>query len=257
MFSVLSPAKKLNFDAPATARSTGAQLLEAARELHQTTRELTAADLARLMKLSGPLAQLNFERFQGLDLSRPRPPGSRPAILVFDGDTYVGLQARAMDDDQLAFAQEHLGILSGLYGLLRPLDAILPYRLEMSTALATPRGKDLYEFWGDRVVRLLTRRMKKAGTDTLINLASVEYFKVLDRPSLQARVITPIFKERRGTALKVVSFCAKRARGAMARYIMEHRLTDPSGLRKFRGEGYRFVAAESDEHRLLFVRAAK
>lgn len=257
MFVVISPAKKLDFDSPCSFATTAPQLLRHTRELAEVTRQLSATDLARLMRLSPALSHLNYQRFQELDVRRPRPSGSRPAVLSFAGDTYVGLCAKDFDAQQMAAAQEQIGILSGLYGLLRPLDAILPYRLEMGTQLATPRGRNLYEFWGDRVVEKIHAAMGKLKTDILINLASKEYFSVIDRPALKAAVTTPVFKELVRGVPQVVSFNAKRARGAMARYIIERSLTDPKGLKKFTTYGYRFVASESVGSHWLFLREAK
>ncbi len=255
MLAVLSPAKKLNFDpSEVQVPLTTPQLLKETRALSETTRQLEAKDLKSLMKLSDGLARLNFERFQSFDAKATRPRGSKQAALAFDGDTYVGLRAREMSSDDLAFAQEHVWILSGLYGLLRPLDAIQPYRLEMGSRLATPRGKTLYDFWGNRLARALDRQLAQLGSDTLVNLASNEYFSAVPRPALKARVVTCVFKEMRGGQPKIISFSAKRARGTMARFIVEKRITDPDGLKRFREDGYRFVAKDSDAENWLFLR---
>ncbi len=229
-------------------------LLAQTRILMETARSLDMADLEQLMKLSENLAELTFERFQCFDAKATRPRGSKQAILAFAGDTYVGLEAAAFSAEDMAFAQDHLAILSGLYGVLRPLDAIQPYRLEMGTRLATPRGSTLYEFWGDRVAKVIDKRLASLGSRVLVNLASREYFSVLPRQTLRARVITPVFKELRGGRAKIISFSAKRARGAMARYLVEKRLTDPAGLKRFRRDGYRYSKRGSTEDEWLFLR---
>lgn len=252
---LLSPAKKLDFSAPAPGTLlTTPELLKETRLLSETTRGLASRDLKRLMKLSDSLAELNHERFQSFDAKASRPKGSKQAALAFDGDTYTGLRAREFSEEELEYAQEHLGILSGLYGLLRPLDAIQPYRLEMGTRLATPRGTSLYEFWGDRVAKHVEKRLKKMKADVVVNLASSEYSSVLPPQSLQARVVTPVFKEMRAGKAKIISFNAKRARGAMARFVVEKRLIDPEPLKKYRRDGYRFAKADSSENEWVFLR---
>jgi hypothetical protein len=166
----------------------------------------------------------------------------------------VGLRAGDLSAEQLAYAQDHLGILSGLYGILRPLDAILPYRLEMGTRLANPRGKSLYDFWGDRVAKKINARLKKIDSDILVNLASKEYFAVVDESALKARVVTPIFKEKRGKDLQIISFSAKRARGTMARFIIRNAIERAKDLQSFAEDGYRFERKLSSENELVFVR---
>ncbi len=256
VLALLSPAKKLDFETPARARAplTTPQLRKETKLLARTAAQLTAEDLAKLMKLSPSLAKLNFRRFQEFDAETPRPPGSRQAALAFDGDTYVGLGARELSKEDLQFAQEHVWILSGLYGVLRPLDAILPYRLEMGTRLSTDRGRSLYEFWGDRIALTVQKQLDKLGESTLVNLASNEYFSAVDQKAVEGPIIHPIFKEKRGGELKVVSFNAKRARGTMARYIIESRLTEPEGLKDFSLDGYRFQKKGSTGSQWLFVR---
>lgn len=258
MLAVLSPAKKLNFAAPASGAArhklTTPELLKETKLLAESTRLLSSREIKELMSLSDNLADLNFDRFQNFDATTSRPKGSKQAALAFNGDTYTGLTAGAFSEEEMAFAQDHLGIFSGLYGLLRPLDAIQPHRLEMGTHLKTPRGKSLYEFWGDRVAVKIDKRLKKLDSDVLINLASNEYFSVLPRQSLKARVITPVFKEIRSGKAKIISFSAKRARGRMARFIVKNRITDPSLLKKFKLDGYRFQKDESDDEQWLFLR---
>jgi uncharacterized protein len=215
-------------------------------------RQVPVAGLRKLMDLSEPLARLNAERFAAFG-GQP----AKPAALIFAGDTYAGLEARTLDADGLRWAQGRLRILSGLYGLLRPLDAIEPYRLEMGSRLANPRGGDLYAFWGDRIAQALNAAAEAAGTTVLLNAASQEYFGAVDRRALQLRVVTPVFLDARdGAEGKVISFWAKRARGAIARYVAEHRLTDPDDLRGFESGGYAWQADLSEPDRPVFLRRA-
>lgn len=255
MLVLLSPAKKLDFSTfPRDLPLTVPELLAETKLLAQTTRQLTSRDLKNLMKLSDDLAELNYQRFQNFDARSARPKGSKQAAFAFDGDTYKGLRAREFSETELAFAQEHLGILSGLYGLLRPFDAIQPYRLEMGTRLSTPRGSSLYQFWGDRVAARIERRLRKLGSNLVVNLASTEYASVIPKGSVKGRWLTPVFKELRSGKAKIISFSAKQARGAMARYVVEKSLTDASGLKSFRRDGYRFCPEESTESEWLFLR---
>ena len=188
---------------------------------------------------------------------KPGPRRGETGRAAFDGDTYAGLEAKTLDADALRWAQGHLRILSGLYGLLRPLDAIQPHRLEMGSRLATPKGADLYDYWGNRIAKALNAAAAEAGTDVLINCASVEYFGAVDRKALQLRVITPgVSGGDGGDEAKIVSFFAKKARGAMARFIAEHRLTEPEAIRAFDAGGYRFRADLSEGDRWVFLRAA-
>lgn len=253
MLVLLSPAKKLDFSSPCSLVPTSPSLLPRTRKLAKLTKALTVEDLARLMKLSPALAALNHERFQRLSTAA-LPRGGRPAAHAFVGDTYVGLQAREFDPHDMAFAQERLRILSGLYGVLRPLDAILPYRLEMGTRLETPRGNSLYDFWGQDIALQLKEQLSAIGAKVVVNLASQEYFGAVDVAALSARVVTPVFKEERHGQLKIISFSAKRARGTMARHIVKQRIVEPAALKKFREDGYRYCAGESDENNWTFVR---
>jgi cytoplasmic iron level regulating protein YaaA (DUF328/UPF0246 family) len=255
VFAIISPAKKLDFDPPGLRlKLTAPELFKETQVLSQTTRLLKTSDLKKLMKLSDPLARLNYERFQEFDAQHAKPAGCKQAALAFDGDTYQGLRAPEFTKEQMDYAQDHLGILSGLYGLLRPLDAISPYRLEMGTRLKTPRGHSLYDFWGDLVAKKINSRLKKIGTDVVVNLASKEYSSVIPAGSLKGRVITPVFQELRGGKPKIISFCAKRARGAMARYILQNSLQKPEDLRAFREDGYKFTAKGSTETEWFFLR---
>jgi uncharacterized protein len=253
MLTVISPAKRLN-ETPHLA-ALDPSLPEFAREaakLAQIARRLSAADLSRLMDISTNLAALNHARFKAFD---PKASG-HPAAYIFDGDTYAGLEARTMEPDTLRWAQGHLRILSGLYGLLRPMDAIQPYRLEMGSRLENPKGRDLYAFWGSKIAKALNATAVDLGAKVLVNCASTEYFTAVDRKALNLAVITPVFLEQRGGEAKIVSFWAKKARGALARFISQHHLTDPADLRGFDLGGYQWQASPSDAARLVFIRSA-
>ena len=256
MFVVISPAKKLDWGPVPDLPLTDPAFADQAVALAAEARKLTAAGLKKLMGISDSLAELNRDRFAAFSAT-PEDEALRPAIFGFAGDTYAGFEAKTLDADALIWAQDHLRILSGLYGLLRPLDRIQQYRLEMGSRLATPRGKSLYDWWGDRLAEALTVAGRAQGTETLINCASVEYFTALDRPSLGLRVITPVFMEERAGKRAIVSFWAKRARGAMARFIVENRLTDPDTIREFDAGGYRFDADASDGDRWVFLRTGE
>jgi hypothetical protein len=205
------------------------------------------------MGISDDLARLNRDRFKAFS-DAPEPDAVKPAAWMFDGDTYQGLEAKTLDAGDIAFAQDHLRILSGLYGLLRPLDAIQPYRLEMGSRLKTRRGNSLYDYWGDTIAKALNARAAEVGTDTLINCASQEYFGAADRKALKLRVVTPQFLEVKEGRPRIVSFFAKRARGAMARFVVTRRLTDPEGIKDFATGGYRFDPDLSDGDSWAFVR---
>lgn len=254
MLIVLSPAKTLDFESPVLdVPTTSTEFSKDAQALVRRLREFDAAGVARLMDLSEALATLNVQRYKDFRGS-PAPDRTRAAVLAFDGDVYDGLSARTLDAQGLAFAQAHLRILSGLYGVLRPLDAMQPYRLEMGTRLHTDRGKDLYAYWGDKPARALRKALEASGSQVLINLASQEYFGAVQLDALKARVIHPQFQERRTAGWKVVSFSAKRARGLMARYAIDHRITDPEDLKGFTLEGYAYDAAASDRDHWYFRR---
>ncbi len=258
MLLLLSPAKTLDFESPApalapTTPSFGAR----SAELIGLLREKTADEIAALMSLSAPLAALNVQRYAAW---RPRPgaKASRPAVFAFDGDVYGGLAARSLPEADLAWAQQHVAILSGLYGVLRPLDRLQPYRLEMGTALANPRGRDLTVYWGDTIARHLNRRLRADATPVVVNLASHEYSRAVDRRALKARVIDCVFEDWKdapaGGQYKVIGYFAKRARGLMARHAITRRVATPEGLRGFDAEGYAFAAAASAPDRLVFRR---
>ncbi|MCP1438270.1 cytoplasmic iron level regulating protein YaaA (DUF328/UPF0246 family) [Erwinia persicina] len=254
MLMVISPAKTLDFASPlATARFTQPALLNDAKKLIDVARDLTPAQIGSLMSISDKLADLNAGRFQAWQTPFT-PDNARQAILAFKGDVYAGLQAETFSEDDFTFAQQHLRMLSGLYGLLRPLDLMQPYRLEMGTKLTNPAGKDLYAFWGDRLTEALNAALAEQGDDVLINLASDEYFKAVKPAKLQGRIVKPVFLDEKNGKFKVISFYAKKARGLMSRYIIECRLTQPEQLKAFDVDGYFFVADESSERELVFKR---
>jgi cytoplasmic iron level regulating protein YaaA (DUF328/UPF0246 family) len=250
MLVVVSPAKKLDMNPATDVEPTRPAFQPEAEELVSVAHRLTVGDLQKLMKISEPLAKLNAERFAEFG-TMPQ----KPAALAFAGDTYQGLEADSLEPDEMDWAQDHFRILSGLYGLLRPRDAIEPYRLEMGSRLKTARGKTLYDYWGDRIAKALNAQADAIGTDTLINCASQEYFGAVDAEALNLRVITPVFMEEKAGTPKVVSFYAKKARGAMARFVIQHRLTDPEALKAFDAGGYRYNDEMSDGDSFVFLRA--
>jgi cytoplasmic iron level regulating protein YaaA (DUF328/UPF0246 family) len=254
MLFLLSPAKSLDYETPLSPRPVRRPAFAAeSAELIEVLRRKSADDIAALMDLSPALAELNVQRYADW---RPRftARNSRPAVLAFDGDVYGGLDARSLGEDDLAWADRHLAILSGLYGVLRPLDALQPYRLEMGTALPNPRGGNLYAWWGDTLARHLNRLVRGDASPVIVNLASQEYFKGVDLSALKPRVIHCVFEDWSGGGYKVVGFFAKRARGLMARFAIERRITTPAALEGFDREGYHFAEAASDPGRLVFRR---
>ena len=257
MLYLLSPAKTLDYQTPLTkaalARATEPLFIPRAAELIAQLAQLPAPQVAQLMALSDDLAHLNTDRYRAWS-PKATAANSRPAALAFNGDVYGGLDAKTLKPGQLDWAQQHLVILSGLYGVLRPLDRLQPYRLEMGTRLATAHGKDLYAFWGDALAHYLDGRLAGEAHPVVINLASQEYFKAARRPALQARVVDCVFEEFKAGQYKVISFFAKRARGLMARWAVQHRVLTVSKLRRFDVEGYGFDAAASLPDRLVFRR---
>lgn len=258
MLILLSPAKSLDFETPLpdglahTLPAFPAQT----RALVQRMRSFAPQDLASLMHISDALAALNVGRFAAFR-ARPGAAHARQALLAFDGDVYDGLDARSLDAADLAWAQEHLAILSGLYGVLRPLDRMQPYRLEMGTRLETDAGTGLYAYWGDRIARHLDRQVqRRPGEPLLLNLASQEYFKAVDRKALRARVAECVFEDWQGGAYKVVGFHAKRARGRMARFAIQARAETLEALKDFGADGYAYAARASTPDRLVFRRRA-
>ncbi|MBR9652927.1 peroxide stress protein YaaA [Thalassovita aquimarina] len=252
MLIVVSPAKKIDTTPVEGITPTQPQFADRAEELAGVARDLSVDDLMKLMHISEKLGKLNAERFRDFGEME-----AKPAALAFAGDTYVGLEAGTLEDDEMAWAQDHFRILSGLYGLLRPLDEIQPYRLEMGSRLQNPKGKNLYEYWGGDIAEALNAQAADIGTDTLINCASQEYFGAVDLNALKLRVITPVFMEEKAGVPKIVSFYAKRARGAMARFIIQRRLIDPEAIRDFDTGGYRFNPDLSEGDRWVFLRSAE
>lgn len=252
MLVTISPAKRLDW-AERDVDVTYPDFQDDAIRLAKTMRGQTLGDLKKLMSLSDDLAKLNRDRFRDFQ-DDPAADVSRPAALAFAGDTYQGLEATSLDAEELAWAQDHLRILSGLYGVLRPLDAIQAYRLEMGSRLKTRRGKNLYDYWGSQIAKALNAQGQAAGTDVLVNCASQEYFGAVDPKALKLRLITPVFMEDKGGAPKVVSFFAKRARGAMARYVIQHRLSDPDALKDFDSGGYAYQPELSTPDKPVFLR---
>lgn len=253
MLVAVSPAKRLDETEARRAGGSSPVFLEQAQELAKTAGALTGSELEKLMHISPNLAALNVDRFASFGSGQ----GEKPAIEMFAGDTYAGLDAVSLSEDDMRYAQDHLCILSGLYGVLRPLDLIAPYRLEMGSRLGNARGKNLYEFWGDRVAEAIKARAESARTQVLVNCASVEYFTAADRDALGLRVITPSFYEMKNGAPKIVSFFAKKARGSMARFMIERRLSDPENLKDFDLGGYRHQPQMSDGDQLVFLRDAE
>jgi cytoplasmic iron level regulating protein YaaA (DUF328/UPF0246 family) len=252
MLIVLSPAKALDFTAgPAAAPISQPQMAEQTAELAKVAKKLTGPDLRRMMAISDDLAKLNRERFKSFDLETEE---GLQAAFAFNGDVYSGLKARELDRKALAFAQDHLRILSGLYGVLRPLDAIQPYRLEMGVRIKTRRGASLYDFWDDRIAAALDQAVAGHKDRTVVNCASGEYFGAVDRAALRAPVLSCRFLEEKDGEAKIISFFAKKARGLMARYMIDHRLEKVADLKRFDAAGYRFVADQSDDATYTFAR---
>lgn len=253
MLTVISPAKRLDLTPVDMSSATYPAFQEDAFTLAKAARRLTQADLRKLMSISAPLAKLNAQRFKAF-AEEPGEDVVKPAALAFDGDTYQGLEARTLNEDDMAYAQRRLRILSGLYGLLRPMDRIQPYRLEMGSRLATRRGKTLYAFWSKKIANALNDEAEAEGTDLLLNCASQEYFGSVDVEALKLKVIEPVFLERKDGQEKIVSFFAKKARGAMARFVIETQAQNLEDLKGFATGGYEFQPEQSGEHRMVYVR---
>lgn len=252
MLIVLSPAKSLDLDSPPTtlARTTP-RFIDDAAALIKVLKPYSPAEVGALMDISDPLAVLNVTRYADW---HPDHEGARQAVMSFDGDVYTGLDVRTLDAGALAWVQRHVRILSGLYGVLRPLDGMHPYRLEMGTALPNPRGRNLYAFWGERVTGALNADLLEAGADVLVNLASDEYFKSVKPRLLDVPVVTPVFQDWKNGKYKIISFFAKRARGMMARYAAERGILDPQQLKDFDVDGYAFAPEASGEREWVFRR---
>jgi cytoplasmic iron level regulating protein YaaA (DUF328/UPF0246 family) len=252
MLIVLSPAKSLDLDSPPTTEQrTTPQFIDRAAELIRVLKDYSPAQVGALMSISDPLAVLNVTRYASW---HPDHAEARQAVMSFDGDVYTGLDARSLKPKALAYVQEHVRILSGLYGVLRPLDQMHPYRLEMGTKLANPRGKDLYAFWGELVTGALNEALAANGAGALVNLASEEYFRSVKPKLLNVPVIVPVFEDWKNGKYKIISFFAKRARGMMARYAAQKGITDPEKLKKFDVDGYAFDKSVSTEREWVFRR---
>jgi hypothetical protein len=264
MLFLLSPAKTLDYKTrvPRTVLKHATEPLfqRQAAELIDVLRQQSPQQVAALMELSQPLAELNVARYAAWQ-PKPTPINSKPAVLAFDGDVYTGLQAPTLKTPDLRWAQDHLVILSGLYGALRPLDALQPYRLEMGTALKTRHGANLYDFWGQTVAQYLNERQADEARPVIVNLASIEYAQVALRPAvrklLRARVVDCVFEEAKGDGWQVISFFAKKARGLMARHAVQARARSLSQLKSFDAEGYALDPAVSGPDRLVFRRRAE
>ncbi|GFM83631.1 UPF0246 protein [Pseudomonas cichorii] len=254
MLMVISPAKTLDYETPPTTeRYTQPQYLDHSQELITQLRELTPAQIGELMHLSDKLSGLNAARF-GSWTPAFTPENAKQALLAFKGDVYTGLQAETLTEAQLSYAQDHLRMLSGLYGLLRPLDLMQPYRLEMGTKLANARGKDLYAFWGTRISEWLNQALAEQGDDLLLNLASTEYFSAVKRSALKARIIDTEFKDLKNGQYKIISFYAKKARGMMSRFVISEQINTPEALKEFDAQGYRYSVEQSTPDKLVFLR---
>ncbi|MBK1874278.1 MULTISPECIES: peroxide stress protein YaaA [Marinobacter] len=253
MLMVISPAKTLDYESPlATETYTQPDFLDDACELIDQLKELEPHQISNLMSVSDKLGQLNAERFQSWQVPFS-PKNARQAVLAFKGDVYTGLDAQSFSEQDFNFAQKHLRMLSGLYGILKPLDLMQPYRLEMGTKFENKRGKDLYAFWGDSLTREMNRLLK-SDDEVLVNLASNEYFKSLKKKDLEGRLITPQFKDWKNGQYKMISFYAKKARGLMCRYAILNRITDANDLKGFDLDGYYFSEDQSDKNNWVFLR---
>lgn len=254
MLILISPAKTLDYETPPVTKiHTKPQFLKQSRQLIENLRNYSALDLAELMKLSMKLAELNFDRYHDW-----KPPftlkNAKQAALAMKGDVYTGLDAESLDEKGFEFAQSHLRILSGLYGVLKPLDLMQPYRLEMGTKLPNQHGKDLYAFWGARITEAINKDLQAQGDEILINLASNEYFKSIKPKLLNGRIITPQFKEKKQGSYRMIGIFAKKARGLMSRYIIDHRLKDPHKIKDFDVAGYRYNEPQSKDDQWVFTR---
>lgn len=253
MLILLSPAKSLNFEPTDLTEHSMPRLLDDSDRLVKELKKKSVRSLKKLMNVSEAIAELNVKRFQ--EYERPFGFGNaKQAVLAFDGDVYTGMEAETFTEEDLDFAQEHLRILSGLYGLLRPMDLMRAYRLEMGTKLRTGRRKNLYEFWGDKITELINEDLAATEGNVILNLASQEYFKSVNTKKLAGRLVTAHFKENRNGELKVISFNAKKARGAMAGLVIKHRITDPDELKELTPEGYHFSPGHSSMAELMFVK---
>ena len=256
MLIVISPAKTLDYDTPPKTKTfTVPDYLEQSQLLIDRMRQFSALDISELMNVSSKIAELNFDRYEAWDADFT-PENAKQAVLAFKGDVYTGLDAESFKAADFKFAQKHLRILSGLYGLLRPLDLMQAYRLEMGTKLENLKGKNLYEFWGSDITNGLNQQLKKLKSDYLINLASNEYFKAVKPKELNAEIITPAFKDYKNGQYKMIGVYAKKARGTLSRFVIQNQLTDPEALKEFNGDGYKFNKKLSKDNNWVFTRKA-
>ncbi|MCA9140674.1 MAG: peroxide stress protein YaaA [Planctomycetales bacterium] len=254
MLILLSPAKTLDFESePKIQTQTTPALLDESAKLVKILKKKTPKQIAALMGVSENLAELNHQRFQDWELPMPHD-AIRQAVLAFKGEVYLGLEADRMTEKQLLYAQDHLRILSGLYGVLRPLDAMMAYRLEMGTALKNTRGKDLYAFWGSRITDAINDQLAALKSTDLLNLASNEYFRSIQKNKIQAEIITPVFKDLSNGKYRVVSYFAKKARGLMASWVIRKKIENVKKLTTFDGDGYRYDAESSTHKAPVFLR---
>lgn len=254
MLTVISPAKSLDFENPVpSTKTTKPRFLKQSQQIIDQTKKLAPQDIASLMKLSDKLALLNYDRFQNFKTPFTKK-NARASVFAFRGDVYLGLDADSLTNDDLDFAQQHLRILSGLYGVLRPLDLIQAYRLEMGTRLENNAGKNLYDFWGESLNQSIEKELKKSDSQVLVNLASNEYFKAIKAKNLSHQIITPVFKDFKNGQYKVISFFAKKARGLMSRYIIQNRIDQPEDLKSFNLGGYKISKKLSSEKEIVFTR---
>ena len=254
MLLLISPAKTLDFETPApTTDFTQADFLKESKQLISELRVLAPHDISQLMSISDKLGTLNFDRFASWKTPF-KPSNAKQALFAFQGDVYTGMQAENFSTEDIEFAQQHLRILSGLYGLLRPLDLMQAYRLEMGTGFANSRGKNLYEFWGDSITKAINKQLATLGSKVVINLASNEYFSAVKPKLLNADIITPVFKDKKNGQYKVISFFAKKARGMMSTYIIQNRISEPEAIQQFDVAGYTFSAELSKEREWVFTR---
>lgn len=254
MIILLSPSKTLDYKRPSTiSKFSQPQLLKHSSELIDELRKLSPAGISSIMDVSRKIANENFERFASWQVPFSLST-AKQAVFAFKGDVYEGLQAETFDEKDLEFAQQHLRILSGLYGVLRPLDLMQAYRLEMGLKFKNSRGKDLYEFWGELITDNLNAELKKTKSSTFINLASQEYFKSVLTSKIKAKIITPVFKEDKPGGLKVIALFAKKARGMMSRFIIQNRITEPDQIKVFTAGGYHFDDKLSDFNEWVFIR---
>ncbi len=254
MLMIISPAKTLDLTtAPSTQSHNQPIFLQQAQQLIDRAKKLSAADISSLMKISEKLGILNYERFH--EWQTPFSlDNAKQAVLTFKGDVYTGLDAQSLDEEALQWADKHLAILSGLYGMLRPLDLMQAYRLEMGTKLDTIHGDNLYQFWGEQVTDAINEQLSSEETPVLVNLASNEYYKVIQAKNIVARIVTPVFKDEKNGTYKVISFYAKKARGLMVRWAIDNRVSDVNELKQFDSEGYYFSPDNSRSNQWVFLR---